>query len=284
MIRKYGMAYFKFDGVGKGSSATGAGSEYGPDIEALLRLLADLRSEKPDIFLNVTAGTWPSPFWLWHSDAVWRGGGDASHLGAGSMRQRWLTYRDTIAYRKTARGAPLFPLNSLKSQGLCLGQLGKDYAKMKADPKDVIDEIRMMFVSGTQLQDLFVTPALMTPEMWDALAEGARWCRTNVDVLVDAHWVGGDPSRGEVYGYASWSPRKGILGLRNPSDAEKPIDLDVEQAFELPDGAPRRYRLQSPWKQPDPRNGVVLDAGRNHTLKLQPLETLVLEALPADPK
>jgi hypothetical protein len=155
---------------------------------------------------------------------------------------------------------------------------------MKADPKDVIDEIRMMFVSGTQLQDLFVTPALMTSEMWDALAEGATWCRANVDVLVDTHWVGGDPSKGEVYGYASWSPRKGILGLRNPSDGATTIELDVGQAFELPDGAPRRYRLKSPWRSPDSRDGVVLEAGQKRPLRLQALETLVLEALPIEAK
>ncbi|MBN1346035.1 MAG: enterotoxin [Phycisphaerae bacterium] len=282
MIRKYGMAYFKFDGIGKGSAAKGAGAEFGPDIEALFRLLADLRAVKPDLFLNVTAGTWPSPFWLWHSDAVWRGGGDANHLGAGSMRQQWLTYRDTITYRKTARGAPLFPLNSLKSQGLCLGQLGKNYAKMAADPKDVIDEIRMMMVSGTQLQDLFVTPELMTSEMWDALAEAAAWCRANADVLVDSHWVGGDPSKAEVYGYASWSPRKGILGLRNPSDKEAGIDLDIGRAFELPDSSPRRYRLKSPWKLQHRHDNLVLEAGRPHRLTLQPFETLVLDALPVD--
>jgi len=284
MMRDHGVRFFKFDGVGVGSSPTGAGSEYGPDIQALFRLLSDLRSSCPEVFLNVTAGTWPSPFWLWHSDAVWRGGRDAAHLGSGSMRQRWLTYRDAIAYQRAVLQAPLFPLNSLKSQGLCLGQLGRDYAKLAVDPKDVIDEIRMMFVSGTQQQDLFVTPTLMTPEMWDALAEAANWCRRNADVLVDTHWVGGDPAKGQVYGYASWSRRKGILGLRNPSDAVQALELSLQTAFGLPPGAPRRYVLRSPWKRGSPKLSLTLEAGRRHRFTLAPFEVLVLDAVPVGDK
>ena len=71
----------------------------------------------------------------------------------------------------------------------------------------------MFFADGTQLQELYITPAMLTPKMWDALAEAANWSRANADVLVDTHWIGGDPNRGEVYGYASWSPRKGIVAL-----------------------------------------------------------------------
>jgi hypothetical protein len=278
MMRDYGIRYFKFDGIGKGSSPTGADAEFGPDIEALFRLLGDLRRSQPDVFLNVTAGTWPSPYWLWHSDAVWRGGKDASHTGAGSMRQRWLTYRDGLAYRRAVRGAPLFPLNSLKSQGLCLGQLGRNYAKMAADPKDVIDEIRMMVVSGTQQQDLFITPKLMTPEMWDALADAAQWSKQNADVLVDTHWVGGDPTKGQIYGYASWSPKKGILGLRNPSDAPASLTLDLQTVFELPPGAPQCYALRRPWKSSLRDLKLSLAADKPHRFDLAPFELLIVEA------
>ena len=74
------------------------------------------------------------------------------------------------------------------------------------------------------------------------LAEAAKWSRANAEVLVDTHWVGGDPRWLEVYGWAAWTPEKAILTLRNPSDKAQDFQLDAAQAFELPAGAARRFR------------------------------------------
>ncbi|NLY03132.1 MAG: enterotoxin [Rhodopirellula sp.] len=277
MMDKYGVRYFKFDGLGPGNDARGA-ADYVRDVEALLRLIRELREKNPQLFVNVTVGTWPSPFWLWHSDAVWRGGRDVGHDGPGSLRRQWLTYRDGVAYRQTVLRAPLFPLNSLKSQGFCFAQLGTDYTKMGYDEDEAIEELHMLFASGTQQQDLFVTPDLMTPRLWDALAESAAWCRANRDVLVDSHWIGGDPGEGEVYGYASWSPDKGVLVVRNPTDKTIGYALDVATAFELPAAAATRYRLQCPWRESRARIDAVATAGEPTNLQLAPFEALVLEA------
>ncbi len=279
-MRKYGVSYFKFDGVGKGNFITGPGEEYGPDIEALLRLIGDLRGIRPELFVNATVGTWPSPYWLWHSDSVWRAGGDCGWKGPGSSRQQWLTYRDGVGYQLRTRRGPLYPLNSLKFQSVILARHSLA-AKMSNDPKDVIDDIRMAAGSGTQMQEFFVTSAMMTPELWDTVAEAIGWMRENTDVLVDTHGIGGDPAKLEVYGYASWSPRKGVLVLRNPSDKRARIAVDLQTAFELPDGAPRRYALQSPWKDSQDRTKLTLQAGQPYRFELAPFEVLVLDALPA---
>ena len=71
------------------------------------------------------------------------------------------------------------------------------------------------------------------PRTWDVLAEAAKWSRSNSDVLVDTHWVGGDPGLGQVYGWASWSKRKAILALRNPSDQPAEITLRLEAGMPL---------------------------------------------------
>jgi hypothetical protein len=162
-------------------------------------------------------------------------------------------------------------------QGICYAQLGTA-TRMANDLGDIVDETRMLFASGTQLQELYVTPSMMTPPMWDALAEAAAWSRANADVLVDVHWIGGDPGAGEVYGYASWSPRKGILVLRNPGETQVPFNVDLEEAFELPTGSVRRYRLTEPWK--DGTVELTLRAGELHEFVLEPFQALVLEALP----
>ncbi len=281
MIRKYDVNYFKFDGVGIGNDRDGASDEFMPDIEGLLQLCTELREIRSDVYLSITTGTWPSPYWLFYGDSIWRNGRDCGFHGAGTMRQRWITYRDMISYRMIAQRAPLYPLNSLMVQGICYAQLGTA-TRMGNDLKDVVDEIWMLFGSGTQLQELYVTPGMMTPPMWNCLARAVSWSRKNADVLVDVHWIGGDPGDGEVYGYTSWSPRKGILVLRNPGQEAASLAVDVAKAFELPANAPRRYRLQSIMDKAEDSPRITLEAGQPHKFDLDPFEVLILDALPAN--
>lgn len=277
MIKKCDVNYFKFDGVGIGNDRDGADDEFLPDIEALLRLCAELRELRPDVYLSITTGTWPSPYWLFYGDSIWRNGLDCGFHGEGTMRQKWITYRDMITYRMIARRAPLYPLNSLMVQGICYAQLGTA-TKMGNDLKDIVDEIWMLFGSGTQLQELYVTPQMMTGPMWDALAQAAAWSRRNADVLADVHWIGGDPGNAEAYGYASWSPRMAILVLRNPDEKAASLSIDAKDAFELPPNAPASYKLQNVSKKDE---GITLKAGQPHTFALAPFEAVVFEALPA---
>ena len=119
----------------------------------------------------------------------------------------------------------------------------------------------------------------MTQQGWDDVANGAKWARANFDVLVDSHWVGGDPSKAQVYGYASWAPRKGIFALRNPSDKVQSISVDPQTMFELPTGAKKSFVLSSPYADQRLSSGK-LQAGQSTTFELQPFEVLVFEAKP----
>ncbi len=278
MITKYGANYFKFDGIGQGLGLPGADNEFGVDVEAMLKLNRELRNQRPDVYLSITTGTWPSPYWLWYGDSVWRNGHDLGFHGAGSMRQQSITYRDMFVRRTIVDRAPLYPVNSLMTVSVCQAQLGTA-AKMVDDVDDLGDEIRMAFASGTQLLELYVTPSRMTDEGWDVLADCARWSRENADVLVDAHWVGGDPGEAEVYGYAGWSPRKGILTLRNPADTPQSISLKLADAFELPKRL-GSFLLATPWTEGKCGIPDRMVAREPYEFKLKPLEILLIEATP----
>ena len=286
MVRQFGVNYFKFDGFGAGNNQTGAGP-YASDVESLLRLIDELREIDPHVFVNPSTGSWPSPFWLFWADSIWRQGSDTSLAGKGSQRQQWITYRDGGVYAGVLARGPLYPINALMIHGIYVNHLplfGNPYdpasQRPTYEPGDIVAEIRSFFGTGTNLQELYVAPDLMTPETWDALAEAANWARENSDVLVDTHWVAGDPAKGEVYGWASWSPRKANLVLRNPDDKPARITLDLATAFELPDGAAQQYVLKSPWKEDADEPPLTASAGRPHTFELQPFDVLSLEALP----
>ena len=281
MIEKYGVNFFKFDGVGAGMDYEKLEAGYRADMAAMVRLCNELRCIRPDVYISLTTGTWPSPFWLWHGDSIWRNGEDSSFIGEGTLRQQWMNFRDATTQQMVVRRGPLFPLNSVMNQGILVAQLGNG-ARMGDDLKDVIDEFRMFFGSGTQLQELYMTPQRMTPPMWDALAESAAWSRNNAGTLVDTHWIGGDASKSEPYGYASWSPRKGIFCVRNPSSQPKTLTIKLADVFELPQGAPQRYTLKSPWKSDAALPATTVNVHAEYSLKLAPFEVRVVEASPSD--
>jgi len=279
MIRDFGVNHFKFDGIATGMRARGGG-QYVLDTEAMRRLMLELRQESPGLFINLTTGSWPSPFWLRYADSLWRQGHDMGHAGPGSRQQQWLTYRDQETYRNIVCKAPLYPLNALMSQGVAYSRRG-----MAGDPtfdaRGFRDDVRAFFGSGTALQELYIQPGRLTPEDWRLLAEAAHWSRSRADVLVDTHWIGGDPGKSEVYGYASWAPHRGILMLRNPAAEPQRIALDLGQAFELPAGAATRFRLQSPWTDHAASPILEVTAGHAHTFGLEPFEVVVYDATPA---
>jgi hypothetical protein len=276
MIRKYGVNQFKFDGTGNADRVF-AGSKFDSDFDAAIHLIGDLRKAKPNLFINLTTGTYPSPFWLFYADSIWRGGEDHSFAGVGSSRQQWITYRDAQTYKNIVQQGPLFPLNSLMLHGLIYARWAEGLA---SDPShDFADEVRSYFGSGTQLQEMYITPSLLSAENWDTLATAAKWARQNAETLGDSHWIGGDPARLQTYGWAAWSPKQGIVVLRNPSDKPTSFVLDAQTAFELPIGAPREYALKDQ-SAPNGERPEKLRAGQPRQIDLKPFEVRVLVAEP----
>mgnify|MGYP003289511854 FL=1 len=274
MIREHGVNQFKLDGC-SGMADPAPGSRFGSDFEAAISLIDELRTEKPDIYINLTTGTWASPFWFGIADSVWRGNWDHDFCGVGTARQQWITFRDAMIYAHNVKISPLFPINSLMTHGVIYNKGARGLMTTEAD--DLADEIWSGLGLGTQMQEIYITPAMLKDHEWDTLAAAAKWTRANADTMVDSHWVGGDPAALEAYGFASWSPAKGILVLRNPSDVEQEFSFDPAAVFELPLGAPLRYSLSSPKGDALP---ATAEAGKATQLTLKPFGVLIIEATP----
>ena len=277
-IQKYGINQFKIDGTGNVNSVF-PGSDFDSDFHAAIDLIGEWRKVKPDIFVNLTTGTYPSPFWLGYADSIWRGGEDTSFAGVGPWREKWITYRDADTYAGIVKKGPLFPLNSLMLHGIVYARQAEH---LSDDPKHAFaHEVHSYFGSGTQLQEMYITHAKMSDGDWDVLAEAAKWSRENAETLADTHWIGGDPAKLKVYGWAAWSPKKGIVTLRNPSNKSQSFSLDIGKALELPADAPRKFTASSPWRKEQNSKPVPLSAGKAHVFTLGPFEVLNLEAIPA---
>lgn len=279
-IRQYGVNQFKFDGTGNVNQVV-PGSAFDSDFSAAIHLIAQLRRAEPGIYINLTTGTLPSPFWLMDADSIWRGGEDHSFAGVGSARQRWITYRDAETYKNIVLRGPLFPLNSLMLHGIIYAQYAKS---LNADPNnDFRDEVESFFGSGTQVQEMYITPALLSGKNWDTLAQGARWSRSHAETLKDTHWIGGDPGQLQVYGWASYqaptagSPAQAIIVLWNPSDKPQSYRLDLQVALELPAHAPNTYRAHDPWQKKS--STFELQASHPTDVHLRPWEVRTMDAM-----
>ena len=283
MIRDYNQNYFKFDGIGGGTMATGAAASIAPDLDNLVRVLGELRRANPEIFVNCTVGTWASPYWLFFADSIWRQGADCDFKGKGNPREQWINYKDSMVYERFASKSPLFPTNSLMYHGVLLGPVAGPgrMAPPAKDPAGLRHEMRMAAGYSSGLGELYITPSLMTPEAWDELAECIRWARAKQAVMVDTHWVGGDPRKHEIYGFAAWHPQLGgVLTLRNPDDKPQTCQIQLAATFELPAGTATSYQLRSPWKADAQRATITAGVKVPVEFTLQPFEVMTLETQP----
>jgi hypothetical protein len=160
------------------------------------------------------------------------------------------------------------------------GMIYARYAeRLGNDPShDFADEVHSYFGTGTQLQEMYITPSLLSAQDWDVLAEAAKWSRANAQVLKDSHWIGGDPVRLEVYGWAAWTPQKAILTLRNPSDKPEDFTASIASLLELPPSSPRRFTARTLWNAES--KPETMDVQEQHTFHLQPFQVLTLELIP----
>jgi hypothetical protein len=288
MLRGFDANYFKFDGFGAGNNHGGA-EDYACDVDALLTVVSCLRDESPAVFVNCSTGSWPSPFWLLWADVVWRQGADSQNVGKGSNRQRWITYRDAMTYEHVVRKSPQYPLTSLMLHGIFINRAPFAGSPFDAEaepqslaPEDIIAEVQTFFGSGVALQELYTDYQLVPSESWEVIAACATWARTNMDVLVDSHWIGGDPAQLEPYGWAAYAPHKGILVLRNPDDRQAEIEIDVQDAFELPAGSAGRFTLSTPLAPARNDIPAETEAGAPCLFRLCAFESVIIEAIPTE--
>ncbi|WP_294612421.1 enterotoxin [uncultured Gilliamella sp.] len=276
LINNQNITMFKLDGTGNADKVI-AGSQFTSDFDAAIHLMRDMRAANSNLYINLTTGTQATPSWLFYADSIWRGGDDVNYYGLGSKVQQWLTYRDAETYRSIVLKGPLFPLNSLMLHGIVYAKQAKNLEQESED--DFADQVWSYFATGTQLQEMYITPELLSTQNWDTLATAANWAKDNQKVLFDSHWIGKDPTKLGVYGWAGWTKDKSIITLRNPSDKEQVYYLDLQNDLELPTNAIQSYKINIDYasklhaEKPSSINKTAM-------ITLQPLETVVMSLTP----
>ena len=288
--------FFKFDGISAQFSAVGPdnGDTGNENAEGIIRLEQYVRENlKEDIFFNTTVGTWASPFWYQITDATWRQENDHGEIGNNSnTRENWITYRDNLVHQNYVTNSPICPINTLMTHGFMLTKFGPP-ASNPRDYKSVLNELRCAFACGSGMVELYNDYDLMNSinggKLWADLAECIKWQKDNADVLMDAHWVGGDPwtgSKAEVYGWASWNGVKSTLALRNGASSAQTIKITLREALEIPANFNGSIVLNKSFNSQDALKGLTegeaIDIDQTLTLTLPGSSVFVFNGLDSE--
>ena len=275
------FGFFKFDGISDLGTALGPkpGDTGNENAEGIIRMEQYIRENlKEDIFFNTTVGTWASPFWYKITDATWRQDADWKKIGTNpNDREAWITYRDMQVYNIYVTDSPLCPINTLMTHGFILTEHGDVSKNMNYE--NALNELRCAFACGSGMVELYNDYKLMDKinngKLWSDLADLIKWQKDNADVLMDAHWVGGNPWNGyshEIYGWAAWNGKKSTLTLRNGDVAAKSITLTLRQALEIPANISGKIVLTKPFDDQAALEGLTegeaIDIDQQLTLTL----------------
>ncbi len=119
-VGKDGVAYFKWDGIQFSCSEPNHGHPV--DVysrRAVLQSVAAMcltaRERNPNVFLNITSGTWMSPWWVQYANTIWMQGADYgfADVPSISMRDGAITYRDFVLYKDWKLKDLWFPIANL---------------------------------------------------------------------------------------------------------------------------------------------------------------------------
>lgn len=280
----HGVDYFKWDGIQFSCSEPDHGHPVGlysrrAVLDTVIDLCRGVREVNPGIFLNVTSGTWLSPWWVAHADTIWMQGYDYGYADVPSIsrRDRAITYRDCVLHNGLVKNDFWFPVANLMTHGIIKGdmqQLGGE-----AEPLDKFTDNALLYVArGVSMYELYVSPDLLGEGEWRAIAESLLWAEDRFEVLDETVMIGGDPAKREPYGYAHFEGDRGILALRNPFAENHLMEVTLSPALGLDPGA-KDLVLERvyPTRLVEP---ALFTSGLTLHLELQGYETAVYEIYP----
>jgi hypothetical protein len=281
-----GVGYFKWDGIQFSCSQPGHG--HAVDVysrRAVMETVADLcrsaRAADPGMFLNVTSGTWLSPWWLRFADQIWMGGEDYgwSDVPSLSRRDAAITYRDSVLYDDFRVQDLWFPVANLMTHGIIKGRL--QMLGGEEEPLEKFSDETVTYVSrGVSMFELYVSPDLLNEGEWAAIAGSLRWARDRFGLLRRSEMVGGDPRKGEAYGYVHGHGGRAIVVARNPLIVPQALTVGLSPAMGF-DAAARGLVLERvyPTRFIDPR---LRAGGEDIEIALDGFETAVYELYPLE--
>ncbi len=283
---KEGVTFFKWDGIQFSCSEADHGHPIGlysqrAVMDTVIELCKAVREINPRTFLNITSGTWLSPWWVKYANQIWMQGGDYgySDIPSISRRDAAMTYRDINLYQDFQVHKFWFPIANLMTHGIIKGQLQKLGGEQ--EPLDKFTNNALLyFARGVSMWELYISPDILSDAEWNAIARSLKWAQHNFDILKHTSLLGGNPAKGEAYAYVHFNGNRGIVAARNPFVLPQSISIPLSDTLGLDKGAGNLVLEQIypvRWISPQ-----LYKQGEEISLKLQGYETAVYRIFPLE--
>ncbi len=285
-VKDAGVGYFKWDGIQFSCSEPDHGHPVGiysrrAIMQSVIKACTAVRALNPNMFLNITSGTWLSPWWVKYANQIWMQGEDYGYADVPSIspRDAAITYRDLSLYEDFRKNDFWMPIQNLMTHGIIKGTLEK--LGGDEEPLDKFtNEVVLYLARGVSMWELYISPDILTEGEWNALGQAMHWAKDRFQVLSTTEMIGGDPKKRETYGYAHFAGRHGIVAARNPWIEAGKLAVTLSPAVGVEHGAndlvlERIYPTR--WISPKLyRTGDVID------LPLEGYETAIYELYPLE--
>lgn len=284
LVERDDVGYFKWDGIQFSCSEPGHG--HPTDIysrravmESVAAMCRAARHFQPDMFLNISSGTWLSPWWVRFANTIWMQGEDYGFADVPSISKRdgAITYRDFVLYDDFRVQDRWFPIANLMTHGIIKG---KDFSVgVERELLDKFtDDVLLYFARGVSMYELYVSPDILSDGEWTSISKSMAWARDRFPILMNTEMVGGNPMKGEPYAYVHFKGSRGIVAARNPvmRPASLAVGLDVAYGLDA-DASSLVLERVYPTRWISPK---LYRAGDRIDLALDGFETAVYEIYP----
>jgi hypothetical protein len=248
-------------------------------MESIIGMVDAVRSKNQDMYLNITSGTWLSPWWVKYANQIWMQGEDYGYADVPSIspRDAAITYKDLSLYDDFTKKNFWFPIQNLMTHGIIKGNLEK--LGGEEEPLDKFTNEALLYLArGVSMWELYISPDILTEGEWNNMSDAILWAKDRFPVLSTTEMIGGDPKKRETYGYAHFKGNRGIIAARNPWIEAGSLKVELSPVQGLsPDAADLVIEKVYPDKWVSPK---LYAAGSNFTIPLDGYETAVYEIYP----
>ncbi len=286
MVVDEGINYFKWDGIQFSCSEENHHHPVGiysrrAIMQSIIELCQTARQHNPNIFLNITSGTWLSPWWIKYADAIWMQGEDFdwADIPSISKRDAAITYRDSILYQDYIKNNSWFPISYLMTHGIIKGNLEK-LGSENESIEDFANDVILYFSRGISMWELYISPDLLSNKELEIIAKTIKWANSRYPILRNTEMIGEDPDKAKPYGYVHFDRFRGIIAVRNPNFENQTIEIKLSPSFGLDSNASSLVLMKIyPYKHISP---YLYNSNDIIQINLQGYETAIYELFPLE--